>query len=319
MENLGFNHRIVIDAKRKAGGLAKLWKFDSTVRILEYNKNLIAIKISDPVSDWVLVGFYGPPYPSKKAKAWMNLTAFLESVQCPCVCFGDFNYTLSQEDISGGSTSGHSSTNHFSDLMSEFNAVDLGFFGNKFTWAKGKWGSAAVKRRLDRGITSIAWRLAFPKACLSHLGAICSDHKPLLLDTCPKDAFAHRPFRFEAAWIRDPRCFSVIENAWNEDVCGSNFTRLCKNQEVTRQALRTWNKEVFGLCQVRINTLIRKISDVQNANPSNSNGKIEASLQAELREWLMRSEVLWRQKSRELWLNDGDKSTKFFHFSTIIR
>lgn len=104
-----------------------------------------------------------------------------------------------------------------------------------------------------------------------------------------------------------------------KNVCGSNFTRLCKKQEATHQALRTWNKEVFGLCQVRINTLIRKISDVQNANPSNSNGKIEASLQAELREWLMRSEVLWRQKSRELWLNEGDKSTKFFHLSTIIR
>lgn len=87
----------------------------------------------------------------------------------------------------------------------------------------------------------------------------------------------------------------------------------------TCQDLRKWNKEVFGLCQVRINTLIRKISDVQNANPSNSNGKIEAVLQAKLREWLMRSEVLWRQKSRELWLKEGDKSIKFFHLSTIIR
>lgn len=88
------------------------------------------------MSDWVLVGFYGPPYPSKKAEALMNLTAFLEFVQCPWVCFGDFNYTLCQEDISGGCTSSQSSTNHLRDLMFEFSAVDLWFSGNNFTWEK---------------------------------------------------------------------------------------------------------------------------------------------------------------------------------------
>ena len=48
-------------------------------------------------------------------------------------------------------------------------------------------------------------------------------------------------------------------------------------------------------------------------------GRIEASLQTELFKWLVRSESLWRQKSRELWLKAGDKNSSFFHLSTIIQ
>nr|POF10195.1 hypothetical protein CFP56_14135 [Quercus suber] len=147
--------------------------------------------------------------------------------------------------------------------MFEFGAVDLGYNGSKFTWAKGKWGNASIKRRLDRGIANISWRLAFPNATISHLGAIRSDHAPILLDTNPQSTFAHRPFRFEAAWLRDNRCQPVIAQAWKETVGGSDFIKLCKKQATTRDVLRKWNKEVFGKCQDKINLLIQKIKETQ--------------------------------------------------------
>uniref|UniRef100_A0A7N2LF37 Uncharacterized protein n=2 Tax=Quercus lobata TaxID=97700 RepID=A0A7N2LF37_QUELO len=127
----------------------------------------------------------------------------LGSYEGPWVCLGDFNFTISDSKISGGNRSGSSASNYLKELIFEFGAVDLGFSGNSFTWAGGRWGSSAIKRRLDRGIASISWRLAFPKASIAHLGAIKSDHAPILLDTNPEDGFAHRPFRFEAAWVRD--------------------------------------------------------------------------------------------------------------------
>lgn len=161
-------------------------------------------------------------------------------------------------------------------------------------------GECSSEAKIRQGIASISWRLAFPNANITHLGAVNSDHTLLLLDTCPSDSFAHRPFRFIVAWIRDPNCYSVVENAWSKNVRGSEFTKLCKKHEATRKALRSWNKEVFGHCQSRINDLLQKITDVQGSNPSEYMGRIEANLQTELSEWLVRSESLWRQKSREL-------------------
>jgi len=219
-----------------------LWKNCVSVTEVEFNKNLIAVNVSDPICDWMLIGFYGPPYYMKKAKAWGNLFALLEAHQGPWVCMGDFNFILNEEEQVGGNRGSSSATNFLRELMFEFNAVDLGYSGNKFTWARGRWGNASIKRRLDMGVASISWRLAFLKACISHLGAIKSDHAPILLDTCPEDSFAHRPFRFEAAWLRDDSCKPVIENAWKAGARGSEFIQLYKNLASTREALRKWNK-----------------------------------------------------------------------------
>lgn len=94
---------------------------------------------------------------------------------------------------------------------------------------------------------------------------------------------------------------------------------MCKRQGATRSALRKWNKEVFEKCQDRISTILHEIKLIQDRDNFDNNGSNESKLQAELTEWLIRSEILWRQKSSELWLKHGDKNSKFFHFSSIIQ
>ena len=77
--SIKFDHLLVVEAKGKAGELCILWKAGLSIKEVEYNKNLITVKISDLACEWLMFGFYGPPYSSKKKKAWENLMALLES------------------------------------------------------------------------------------------------------------------------------------------------------------------------------------------------------------------------------------------------
>jgi hypothetical protein len=163
------------------------------------------------------------------------------------------------------------------------------------------------------------WRLAFPRAVVYHLGAVNSDHCPLLIDSNPPDYYAPRSFHFEVMLVDDPRCFDVMESAWLPDYIGSACFNLCKKQFNTTSALRKWNKEVFGHVQSNISNLTRRIERIQCKSRNEANAFEEAKLQQELNVWMARNEVMWWQKSRETWLKDGDRNSRIFHLSSIIR
>uniref|UniRef100_A0A2N9I911 Protein kinase domain-containing protein n=1 Tax=Fagus sylvatica TaxID=28930 RepID=A0A2N9I911_FAGSY len=158
---------------------------------------------------------------------------------------------LDVKEKSGGRVGSNSALNYLSSLMFELGAVDLGYAGAKFTWCNKRWGRGSIRERLDRGIANMEWRMEFPRATVLHLGAVNSDHCPLLIDTNPVDVRCPRTFCFEAMWAEDARCYD----------------------------LRKWNKEVFGHVQVRIAEFPRNIEKIQLEDPTE--GKFQEMFTAE--------------------------------------
>ena len=115
--SIKFDHMLVVEAKSIASGLCIMWKEGLSIRDVEFNKNLMAVMVSDSVCDWLFVGFYWPPYFSKKRKAWENLTALLESHQGPWICIGDFNLVLNDDETVGSKKGSASSSNFLKEFI----------------------------------------------------------------------------------------------------------------------------------------------------------------------------------------------------------
>ena len=131
---------------------------------------------------------------------------------------------------------------------------------------------------MDRGVGGISWRGIFPKATIYHLGAVDSDHCPLLLDNIPSNFSAPRPLRFEATLVRDLRSFVVINQAWSSEFKGWDAFKLCEKQELTCDALKKWNTDVFGFSNIKIARLTEKIEKSKWKRPETGDWKLSTKM-----------------------------------------
>ena len=98
--------------------------------------------------------------------------------------------------------------------------------------------------------------------------------------------------------------------------------QLVYNLSNLASELSIWNREVFGNLFRRKRRLWGRIEGIQRRLDSGAPRHLltlEKRLRQELYQTLDQIAVMWYQKARMDQLRDGDRNTKFFHMSTIIR
>lgn len=194
----------------------------------------------------------------------------------------------------------------------------MGFQGPAFTWNNKRSGMANIQERLDRGLINGPGRLLFPQASITHLLALNSDHRPLLMHTSPNLTSLPRPFHFESMWVREPSASNVVLTAWSCNHNGSPPFRLVQKLKKPKIALKVWNRTYCGHVHSHIKSLRDSINCFQNLPQTPSDLFLEQIAQNNLNEILKQEELFWRDKSRTKWLVDGDSNTRYFHISTIF-
>ncbi|XP_058106903.1 uncharacterized protein LOC131250636 [Magnolia sinica] len=193
-----------------------------------------------------------------------------------------------------------------------------GFNGSMYTWCNNRSDRSRRWARLDRMLVNASWISSLPRFTIDHLTRSFSDHTSILLSFKDNSADFPRPFRFQRMWTTHVDFKWVVKEIWDAEVAAAPMFKLYIKMKHLKRALKDWNKTVFGDVHNNVQKAEDEISraetDLINSNSTDNLNKLRVA-QENHKLAKLQLELFWKQKSRIIWLQEGDRNTKFFHGS----
>ncbi|XP_057828258.1 uncharacterized protein LOC131039491 [Cryptomeria japonica] len=207
--------------------------------------------------------------------------------------------TRKEAEKFGGSQIQLDSKQDLADFINDQCLIDLDLTRASFTWSNRRVGAALIQVRLDWALISIDW-LQHYSCSLNSMIRVDSDHYLISFMVEPKGS---------------------VKEWWSVQIDGTSIFRIAKKLRFVKEMVKKWNKEIFvdiflqkSTLQVELNLIWDKI--LKEGYVGDNFAK-ESDVLTKCHSIIAREEIFWRQRSRSLWLNDGDRNTRFFHVTTL--
>jgi exonuclease III len=317
------------DSKGASRGLAILWNPATVILDQGFSTpSTITVHYRAIGSDkeGMITNAYGPQN-SRDKDLFLQSLAYLGSLAegKRWIIGGDFNMILTLEEKRRGKKRLEKDSTKFQELIENLKLVDIENSNGTYTWTNKRSGHQQIACRLDRFLISETLLLEGPLVDSNILPKVGSNHWPVQLwvDTIATPKL--KPFRFEKFWLSHPNFQELARHWWSIAETQRRTKMYCFQQKLKhfKQQVRKWNKEIFGNIFQERKTLEQKLENLQgqfiHAGYTITQQQQESELKRQLEEKHKQEEILWRQKSRVQWLDEGEKNAKFFHRSMIHR
>ncbi|XP_073367970.1 uncharacterized protein [Aegilops tauschii subsp. strangulata] len=269
---------------------------------------------------WWLTGVYGPQGNAEKVAFLQELEDIRDLHAGPWVLVGDFNLIVNAEDKNNANVNRRMLA-RFRATLNRLELKELYLNGRRYTWSNERLNPTLDK--IDHVFATNTWEDIYPANLLTALGTSISYHCPLLVDL---DAEFHvgRRFRFEGFWTKVDGFHEVVQQAWHSvPADGNPFWVLDSKLRAMAKALQSWSDRRIGNIKLQLAMAMELIARLDAAADKRSLTIIEHDLRKLLNKKLLGlcslERTIARQRSRLLFLKEGDANTGFFHKHAAYR